>query len=148
VGLNPGENSDSSQIDIITLEWAVHSMSGIVSPANSAYSAEELTHQLKDAGAKVLFTCAPLIPLALKAAADAGIPKNRIYLFKVPDQMMAGQSVPKEYKTVDQLIEEGSKEPKLEKLKWTQGQGARQTAYLCYSSGTSGLPVSSKNRCG
>jgi len=127
-------------IDIITLEWAVHSMSGIVSPANSAYSAEELTHQLKDAGAKVLFTCAPLIPLALKAAADAGIPKNRIYLFKVPDQMMAGQSVPKEYKTVDQLIEEGSKEPKLEKLKWTQGQGARQTAYLCYSSGTSGLP--------
>ena len=46
------------------------------------------------------------------------------------------------FKHVDQLIEEGGKLPELEALKWEKGQGARQTAYLCYSSGTSGLPVS------
>jgi ribosome assembly protein SQT1 len=28
----------------------------------------------------------------------------------------------------------------LEELKWEKGQGARQVAFLCYSSGTSGLP--------
>ncbi len=134
------------KIDTLTLEWATHSLSGIVSPANAAYSAEELTHQLKDAGAKVLFTCVPLLPVALEAAAKVGIPESRIYLLECAPQMLAGQPVPKEYKTVDQLIKEGSKEPRLEKLKWTKGQGARQVAFLCYSSGTSGLPVSSQDR--
>jgi hypothetical protein len=48
------------------------------------------------------------------------------------------------FKTVSQLIEEASKLPKIEELRWKKGQGAKQTAYLCYSSGTSGLPVSYK----
>ena len=42
---------------------------------------------------------------------------------------------------MDQLIQEGKKLPELEKLKWTKGEGTRRTAFLCYSSGTSGLPV-------
>ena len=46
------------------------------------------------------------------------------------------------FRTVSELIADGRKLPKLEALKWPKGQGARQTAYLCYSSGTSGLPVS------
>ncbi|TAQ86621.1 hypothetical protein B7494_g5056 [Chlorociboria aeruginascens] len=75
-------------LDSMTLAYAVHRLSGVVSPANAAYSASELTFQLKSSGAKALFT----------------------------------------------------KEPELEALKWEKGQGARQTAYLCYSSGTSGLP--------
>ena len=44
------------------------------------------------------------------------------------------------FKTVGQLIEEGKKLAPVEKAKWTAGQGGRQTAFLCYSSGTSGLP--------
>lgn len=39
------------------------------------------------------------------------------------------------------LVEEGRKEPPLPPLLWVKGQGARQVAYLCFSSGTSGLPV-------
>lgn len=46
------------------------------------------------------------------------------------------------FKTVGLLIEEGIKLPQIEELKWEKGQGAKQTAYLCFSSGTSGLPVS------
>jgi acyl-CoA synthetase (AMP-forming)/AMP-acid ligase II len=53
---------------------------------------------------------------------------------------------PKGYKTVNQLIAEGSKLPKLEPLKWSAGDGAKKTAFLCYSSGTSGLPVSTDPR--
>jgi len=48
---------------------------------------------------------------------------------------------PSEFKTVNQFIEEGSKLPKLDPLEWSEGEGARRTAFLCYSSGTSGLPV-------
>lgn len=127
-------------IDTLTLSWAVHSLSGIVSPANAAYSRAELEHQLKSSGSKALFTCLPLLPLAVEAAANSGIPKNRIYLLALPKEATGGQSSPPEFKTVDQLIQDGRKLPLLERFQWQKGDGARKTAFLCYSSGTSGLP--------
>lgn len=51
-----------------------------------------------------------------------------------------GKKVP--FKTVGDLVEQGKRLPAIEPLRWTKGQGERQTAFLCYSSGTSGLPVS------
>jgi ribosome assembly protein SQT1 len=83
---------------------------------------------------------------SLKAAKGAGIPENRIYILEMPKQFSGDKSVP--FKTISQLIEDGAQLPKLEALKWSKGQGARQTAYLCYSSGTSGLPVSEMNTYG
>lgn len=127
-------------IDTLPLSWAVHSLSGISSPANAAYGRAELVHQLKSSGSKALFTCTPLLSLALEAAAESGIPRNRVYLLELPKEATGGLSPPSDIKTVDQLIEDGAKLPPVEKLKWEKGQGARQTAFLCYSSGTSGLP--------
>jgi long-subunit acyl-CoA synthetase (AMP-forming) len=40
----------------MTLAYATHRLSGTATPANAAYSAEELEFQLKSSGAKVLFT--------------------------------------------------------------------------------------------
>lgn len=131
-----------SQIDTLTLAWATHRLSGISTPANAAYSVDELIHQLTSSGSKVLFTCCPLLPTALEAASKSGIPKDRIYLLGLPTAMTCGKGPPKEFKTVDDLIQEGAKQSRLEDLNWEKGQGARQTAFLCYSSGTSGLPVS------
>ena len=74
----------------------------------------------------------------------SGISKDRIYLFSLPKEFTGGAETPKDYKTVDQLIAEGKCLPELEALRWEKGQGARQTAFLCYSSGTSGLPVQSR----
>ena len=98
-------------------------------------------HQLKSSGTKALFTCLPLLPAALEAAEQSEIPKNRIFLLSVPKELTGGHAYPREFKTVDQLIKDGEKLPQLDDLKWEKGQGARQTAFLCYSSGTSGLPV-------
>ncbi|EAW12641.1 acyl--CoA ligase [Aspergillus clavatus NRRL 1] len=127
-------------IDTLTLSWAVHQLGGIVSPANAAYSAAELKHQLLDSKAKALFTCAPLLPTALEAAAMAGFPKDRIYLLEVPPQIGGGTNGAAEYRTVSQLIEAGKSLPKVDRLNWTAGEATRRTAFLCYSSGTSGLP--------
>ncbi|KAF7514425.1 hypothetical protein GJ744_000195 [Endocarpon pusillum] len=127
-------------IDIMTLNWAIHRLNGISSPANAAYSAEELMHQLKDSGAAALFTCLPLLPVALDAASKAGISKERIYICELPEQAQGGLKTADEFKTLGQLIKDGSSLPALEPIKWGAGQGARQTAFLCYSSGTSGLP--------
>ncbi|KAH8757855.1 hypothetical protein F5882DRAFT_453918 [Hyaloscypha sp. PMI_1271] len=125
-------------VDSMTLAYAVHRLDGLVSPANAAYSASELEFQLKNSGAKALFTCMPLLETSLQAAKGAGIPNNRIYILEMPKEFSGDKSVP--FKTVGQLIAEGEKLPQLAKQKWEKGQGARQTAYLCYSSGTSGLP--------
>lgn len=129
------------QIDTLTLCWAVHSLSGIITPANAAYSVAELEYQLKSSTAQVLFTCLPLLPQAVEAASNCGIPESHIYLFSIPKEVGGGQKLLEKHKTVDQLIKDGQTLPKLDSLKWQKGQGARQTAFLCYSSGTSGLPV-------
>ncbi|KAF4448153.1 4-coumarate-- ligase-like 7, partial [Fusarium albosuccineum] len=124
-------------IDFVTAIYGAHRLSGIVTPANAAYSVTELSHQLKSSGAKALITCMPLMDTALEAAKAAGIPVENIFIFDIPGvqvDMTARQQ------TVERLVEEGSGLPELDPLLWVKGQGARQPAFLCYSSGTSGLP--------
>jgi acyl-CoA synthetase (AMP-forming)/AMP-acid ligase II len=123
----------------MTLAYAIHRLSGVLTPANAAYSAHELEFQLKSAGAKAVFTCLPLLETTLQAAKAVGIPNKHVYIMELPKELTGGKTVP--FKTVDQLIEAGRRFKKLEPLRWSKGQGARQTAFLCYSSGTSGLPV-------
>jgi long-subunit acyl-CoA synthetase (AMP-forming) len=115
-------------------------LGGIQSPANAAYSTDELVYQLKNSGAKALFTCVPLLETARAAAKQSGIPDNRIYILEVPSQVTGGKGSPKGMKTVDDFIREGKELDRLEPLNWASGDGAKKTAFLCYSSGTSGLP--------
>jgi long-subunit acyl-CoA synthetase (AMP-forming) len=117
----------------------VHRLSGIVTPASAVYSARELCHQLQSSDAKAIFTCVSLLGTAVEAARACGIPEDRIFLFELPGDP---QQMPP-YATVNQLIIEGRTLAELEPLRWSKGQGARQVAFLSYSSGTSGLPVSS-----
>jgi acyl-CoA synthetase (AMP-forming)/AMP-acid ligase II len=125
----------------MTLCWALHTLSGIPSPANSAYNVSELTHQVKSSGSKAIFTCLSLLDTALKAATICGIQRGHVYLLSMPFERQIGYLAPTNFKSVDQLISEGSRLPQLEPLRWEKGQGARQCAFLNYSSGTTGLPV-------
>ncbi|KAF1964615.1 phenylacetyl-CoA ligase-like protein [Bimuria novae-zelandiae CBS 107.79] len=131
-------------IDTLPLAWATHRLGGIQSPANAAYSAAELEYQLKNSGAKALFTCVPLLEVAREAATKSGIPENRIYILDLPEKFTDGKGAPKGMKTVDDLISDGKKLERLEPLNWESGHGAKRTAFLCYSSGTSGLPKAVK----
>ncbi|GKU20635.1 4-coumarate-- ligase 7 [Fusarium langsethiae] len=122
-------------IDYIPVTHAIHRVDGIVTPASSAHSASELEHQLRSSGAKALFTCAPLLSTAVKAAKAVGIPDKHIFLLPLPDVPSDGS-----YRSIEDLISEGQNLPPLSLPAWVPGQGKRQTAYLCYSSGTSGFP--------
>ncbi|KAK0624236.1 hypothetical protein B0T14DRAFT_517716 [Immersiella caudata] len=124
-----------NSIDYIPATYAVHRVSGIASLANASYSPPELAHQLRSSAVKVLFTCTALLDTALKACAEVGIPKDRVFILPMTDDKKA---VP--FLSVEDLISEGEKLPELPPLKWVKGQGERQPAFLCYSSGTSGLP--------
>lgn len=125
-------------VDVMSVNWGIHRLDGISTPANAAYSADELRHQLTNAGAKALFTVLPLLDVAVAGAKKAGIDRSKIYLLPMPGDDES--RYPKDIKTFAQLLEAGKDLPELEPLKWEKGQGARQTAFLCYSSGTSGLP--------
>jgi acyl-CoA synthetase (AMP-forming)/AMP-acid ligase II len=125
------------KIDYLTVLLAIHRLNGLATPANTAYSVTELAHQLKSSGAVALFTCVSLLETALKAAQAAGISHNAIFVIDVPGYK---SDIP--FKTVESMIAEGVNLPDIESLQWTEGQGARQPAFLCYSSGTSGVPVS------
>lgn len=124
------------------MSWAAHRLNGVCCPISPAYTTEQVAHQLEFVKCKALFTSAPLIEVALEAAATAGIPRNHVYILEIPEAATKGQKAPKDLKTVDQLIEQGRDKSPLPGLNWSPGQGARQTAFLCSSSGTSGLPVS------
>jgi acyl-CoA synthetase (AMP-forming)/AMP-acid ligase II len=65
-----------------------------------------------------------------------GITEDHVFILDIP-----GYDNPKGFKTIQELVDMGRGLPELEKLNWSKGQGARQAAFLCYSSGTSGLPV-------
>jgi acyl-CoA synthetase (AMP-forming)/AMP-acid ligase II len=101
----------------------------------------EVIYQLKDSYAKCVFTCLPLLAATVEACEKVGIPKNRIYLLEMPKAVTPGLSNDG-HLTVSDLVERGKTLPPLEPLKWNKGEGARRAAFLCYSSGTSGLPVS------
>lgn len=130
------------QIDTLPLYWAIHRLSGIASPANASYSVSELAHQLQSSHSKALFTCTSLLRVAREAAAKCGIPETRIYLLDSAICDDADAPDRSKFKTVNALIDAGSRLAPLEPLRWQKGQGKRQCAFLCYSSGTSGLPVS------
>jgi acyl-CoA synthetase (AMP-forming)/AMP-acid ligase II len=120
----------------MTINWAILRLNGVSSPANAVYSAEELNYQLTNSHAKAIFTVTPLLPVALAAAAKAGIPSTKIYIC----EMAGHERIPEEFKSLTQLIQAGQKLPELEVIRWSRGQAANQAAFLCYSSGTSGLP--------
>lgn len=81
-----------------------------------------------------------MLETARAAAKQSNIPDNRIYILEVPSQFAGGKGTPNGMKTVDDFIREGKELGRLEDLKWENGDGAKKTAFLCYSSGTSGLP--------
>lgn len=45
----------------MALAYATHRLSGVLTPANAAYSASELEFQLKSSGAKALFTVSAIL---------------------------------------------------------------------------------------
>lgn len=130
------------QVDTITAASSIHRLDGIATMVNAAYSTPELVHQLRSSRAKGIFTCASLLPTTIEAVNQVGIPKSRIYILDVPNVTAAERRACQGFKTVEQLIVQGSRLPSIQRVPWAKGQATRQCAFLCYSSGTSGLPVS------
>jgi long-subunit acyl-CoA synthetase (AMP-forming) len=110
--------------------WGTLWAGGVLSPANSAYTAEELAFQLKDSNAKALCTQVEFLPIAIKAAKIAGLDKEMIIL--MGDERMKDASF-KHFTSIRNI----SGATRYRKTKIVP---EKDLAFLVYSSGTTGLP--------
>lgn len=115
-------------IDTGPLTWGVHWATGVVSPANPAYSAAELAFQLKNSESKALLTQPAVLEIAFEAAKIAGIPRNRII---VMGDEKCGQA-----QHFSDFIQSAKDVPNAKR----NVQAPSDLAYIPYSSGTTGLP--------
>ncbi|KAE9370834.1 acetyl-CoA synthetase-like protein [Stipitochalara longipes BDJ] len=112
-------------IDTPAITWGVHWAGGIVSPANPAYTVRELVHHLKDSGSRALFTQRHLLGVALQAAKEAGIEREKVVL--IGDEQESGLGYWRDF-----LVDGGGEREEVDCEK--------DLAFLVYSSGTTGLP--------
>lgn len=115
-------------IDTPSVTWGIHWAGGIVAPANPTYTVRELSYHLKDSGSKALFVQKHLLDIAVKAAQEVGLPKDRIIL--LGDEKQDG------FKHFSDIMAR-SREATGQRTKLDP---TKDLAFLVYSSGTTGLP--------
>jgi 4-coumarate--CoA ligase len=120
-----------NSIDTPSIIWGTHFAGGIISPANPAYTVEELAFQLRNSGAKALATQLPLIENARKAAQQVGLPENRIIL------LGDGKDGSSHFRHFTSL---GNTAGLSRHGRVKVNDPAKELAFLAYSSGTTGLP--------
>uniref|UniRef100_D8PTE7 Acetyl-CoA synthetase-like protein n=1 Tax=Schizophyllum commune (strain H4-8 / FGSC 9210) TaxID=578458 RepID=D8PTE7_SCHCM len=115
--------------------WAVHKLGAVVTPANPAYTTDELVYQLQTAKATAIVAHSDFLATALDAARAAGLPAERIARFS------NAASRPSPVKTIDELVAMGASKPQgYQERKLRPGEGKTKVAFLSFSSGTTGRP--------
>ena len=139
--------------------WAVHRLGGIIrqsfrrhlsrhltsfhptsfhSPANPAYSADELVHQLTTSNARLLVVHPDFLSTALTAAKIVGIPFENVVLFNLADK---STFAPSPHVSVEELVADGlSQSPSFTERRLSPGEAKKKVALLSFSSGTTGKP--------
>ncbi|PLB48325.1 putative phenylacetyl-CoA ligase [Aspergillus steynii IBT 23096] len=105
---------------------------GVVTPANPAYTVDELAFQLKASEAKALVTQTALLHVALEAAHKVGIPEDRVIL--IGDERAPNPTRVRHFSS----IRNTSGATRYVKVRVTEPR--EEMAFLVFSSGTTGLP--------
>ncbi|OTA90993.1 hypothetical protein M434DRAFT_33125 [Hypoxylon sp. CO27-5] len=111
---------------------------GVFTGANPSFVARELAYQLKDSGASFLIAGDASMETAVEAAAQAGLPKGRIYSFDATalDAEIGRPRLGSQHWT--SLL---ASEAEAAKFDWIEPADAKTTVCaLNYSSGTTGVP--------
>ncbi|KAG0236326.1 putative fatty-acid--CoA ligase FadD10 [Actinomortierella wolfii] len=121
-----------NQYDYSVVVFGPILLGGVTTTVNSAYTVDELVHQLQDSGATFIVAHPELLATAVEASKKVGIPSNRIFLFG--DEVVDGF---KPYSSIFPPL--STPESQLAQPVDLDGESAATTtALICYSSGTTG----------
>ncbi|KAF7917555.1 hypothetical protein BELL_0532g00090 [Botrytis elliptica] len=120
-----------NNIDTPISMWGTHYVGGIVSPANPVYTRRELTHHLRDCGAKIIVTTGELVGRVRECVDDIAKETGRCI-----EILVQGGEVPEGERGIRDIFmrDEGRGEKRV------KVDPEKDLAYLVYSSGTTGLP--------
>ncbi|KIX09039.1 uncharacterized protein Z518_00117 [Rhinocladiella mackenziei CBS 650.93] len=121
-----------NNIDVPCLVFGTLWAGGVVSPANPAYTVDELAYQLNDSGAKVLVSHISTISKAKVACAKVGIPEARI--------LVIGNDHGERQGCLDWKSFQARTNALASQLTATHVTPKEDLAFLAYSSGTTGRP--------
>lgn len=118
---------------------------GIFSGANPSFVARELAYQLRDSGASFLIASEDSLDVALQAVEEAGLPKERVYIFDAKEDPRGNKPAPgakgrqRGVKHWTELIQADINEAA--RWDWVEPSDPKKTTCcLNYSSGTTGVP--------
>lgn len=107
-------------------------LGGRINGASPAYSAEEMTHALKTANTKILFTLPGSLEVAVAAAKEAGLTRTSVLLLE--------GSAPG-FTSLQDLVQRGESLTIVQHYRIPQPQTNKDVCgYLNFSSGTTGFP--------
>lgn len=98
---------------------------------------------MQSAKCETMFTCQTLVSTTVEVAGQLSIPTSRIFTLPLPLGYLKNPEAIDNFTGLEGLVSSGSQAEPLEPLKWEEGQGKEQIAYLCATSGTSGKQVGS-----
>ncbi|RIB11178.1 hypothetical protein C2G38_2204141 [Gigaspora rosea] len=116
-----------NQVDYPIVLLGTIAAGGKVTTANPIYETTKLSYQLIDSGASVLIVHPEILEAAIEASIDAKIPASRVLLF--------GDKEIKAYKPYRSVL---INDRIIEPIYYTPEEAKSTTAYLFYSSGTTG----------
>lgn len=142
-GLQPGDRvllCSTNSVLFPVVVMGVIMAGGIYTSGNPSFLPRELTHQLKDSGAKFLLTIEASLAVALEAASSAGMPHDKIFIFdNAPLNNIKGTDK-KGIRHWDHLIASPEVGRRFAWKECVTIEETNQTVVLNYSSGTTGLP--------
>ncbi|CAK9782663.1 acetyl-CoA synthetase-like protein [Cutaneotrichosporon oleaginosum] len=129
LGVKPGDAATiwgANSLEWVLAAYGCVAAGVVVSPANAAYAPHELAHQMNDSGARVAFIAPDLLPTFEEARKE--LKYKDIPVVLLSDMPVRGHRVLADiYGVASEAVS-------------FDGVRAHETAWLCYSSGTTGLP--------
>ncbi|KAI1085077.1 acetyl-CoA synthetase-like protein [Whalleya microplaca] len=140
-GLNPGDRVllfSGNNIFTPVIFMGILMAGGVFTGANPGFVTRELAYQLKDSGASFLVAADASIEIAVEAAAQAGLPKDRVYSF---DATALDSKPGKARLGTQHWTSLLASEDEAADFEWLEPADTKiTTCALNYSSGTTGVP--------
>ncbi|RFU79722.1 amp-dependent ligase [Trichoderma arundinaceum] len=126
-------------VDFLTACWAIHRVGGICLLLHPTSPASEIEAHMKRSNCHAVFTNYALLPTCLEATNGVGILADNVFILEIPGIPKPDDGPGASLHTVEALIAEGSSLSTINPVNWDDEEGTERVAYLCPTSGTSGM---------